>query len=340
MEQGGKLNSGPVTVLGAGSWGTTLAGLLADKGLDVTLWAREDEVCSSINSQHENTVFLPGVALPESLKASGSLKEALFGASLVVSVVPTQYLRAVLEEAREFVSPEVLVVSATKGIEISSLRTPSGIISEVLGPGGFGELAVLSGPSFAKEVAKKLPAAVTVASVSAEAAGKTQEIFSTSYFRVYTNTDVIGVEIGGALKNVVAIASGISDGLALGLNARAALITRGLAEITRLGVSLGSNPETFYGLSGLGDLVLTCTGALSRNYTVGVEIGKGEGLDEITGKMRMVAEGVKTAEAARELGHKNGVDMPITEAVCDIIHGKKSPKEAVGELMTRKLKGE
>lgn len=334
-----------IAVLGAGSWGTTIAGLLAGKGHDVTLWAREDEVARSINEDHENALFLPEVRLPENLRAASSLAEALGaagggGGGVVVSVVPTQYLRSVMDEARGLIAPGSLVISATKGLENGTLMLPSGIIREVLGPDGFGEIAVVSGPSFAREVARGLPAAVSAASDSAAAADRAQALLTQSYFRVYTNRDVTGVELGGALKNVVAIAAGISDGLELGLNARAALITRGLAEMTRLGVSLGADPMTFSGLSGMGDLVLTCTGALSRNYTVGVELVRGASIDEVTGSMRMVAEGVKTARSTHDLAARGAVEMPIAEAVYQVLYESKPPGDAVMDLMKRSVKGE
>lgn len=329
-----------VTVLGAGSWGTTIAGLIGEKGHAVRLWAREEEVMRAVRDRRENTMFLPGVRLPGNVECTNSVAEALDGSRFVVSVVPSQHVRAVFSEASGSITPEMLVVSASKGIEDSTHLTPSRVIADVVGSENLRGLAVISGPSFAKEVAGKLPTAVTTSSESAETAAEVQEVFSTRYFRVYTNRDTIGVELGGALKNVVAIASGISDGMGLGLNARAALITRGLAEITRLGVELGADPMTFSGLSGMGDLVLTCTGSLSRNYTVGRELGHGTPLKEVTGGMKMVAEGVKTANAAGELAKEKGVLMPITEAVCEVLHGGKAPGDAVYELMTRELREE
>ncbi len=328
-----------LTVLGAGSWGTTLADVLAQKS-KVTLWARSSALCKSILEKSENETYLPGIKLSGNIKPTSSLEEAVSGADLVVSVIPSHGVREIISGATPFISKSAIIVSATKGIEETTGLTPHGIIREFLPEGACRGIVVLSGPSFANEVIRKLPAAVCAASKSADAANIVQKAFSTGYFRVYTNSDVTGVELGGALKNVIAIASGISDGLGLGNNARAALITRGLAEITRLGVRMGANPLTFSGLSGLGDLVLTCTAALSRNYTVGLEIGKGRGLKEITGSMRMVAEGVKTSKAAKELAEKNGVEMPITEEVYNVLYKGKPPKSAVLELMTRELKGE
>jgi len=329
-----------LTVMGAGSWGTTLAWLLAGKGFGVTLWAREDEVRASIIERRENALFLPGVTLPGGITPTTSLKEAVEGARMVVSVVPSHGVREVFAEAAPHMAGGVLVVSATKGIEESSLLLPSAVLSEVLSGVPGMETAVISGPSFAKEVSRGLPAAVVAASASDEAALRVQEIFTAPSFRVYTSTDPLGVELGGAMKNVIAIASGISDGLSLGLNARAALITRGLAEIARLGRPLGARPETFYGLSGLGDLVLTCTGALSRNYTFGLEIGKGRSADEIASGVNTVAEGVRTSKAAASLARANSVEMPITEAVMDVLYNSRSPKEAVLALMARELKPE
>ncbi|MBZ0221069.1 MAG: NAD(P)-dependent glycerol-3-phosphate dehydrogenase [Candidatus Methylomirabilis sp.] len=330
---------GRITVLGAGSWGTTLAQVLALKGKKVSLWAREEEVRASIAERRENSMYLPGVELSSGITPFTSIKEALDGSDFVVSVIPSHGLRGVFTEARDFIADGSLIVSATKGIEEGSMMTPAGVISEALSGKPF-FFAVLSGPSFAKEVSRMLPAALSAASASIESARRVQEEFSTNYFRVYTNDDVTGVELGGALKNVVAIASGISDGLGLGHNARAALITRGLAEMARLGVKMGARRETFSGLSGLGDLVLTCTGPLSRNYSVGVSIGRGEAIGDITGRMLEVAEGVKTSRAARELASGNGVEMPITEAVYSVIYERKQPREAVLELMGRNLKGE
>lgn len=328
-----------IAVLGAGSWGTTLAQVLSDRGFHVTLWAREDEVREAIASRRVNELFLPGVVLSERIVPEASVARAVDGAGLVVSVIPSHGVRAVFAEAGPAMQDGAIVVSATKGIEEGTMLTPSGILGEVLA-GRKIAVSVLSGPSFAKEVSQRLPAAVCAASASIEAARKVQQAFSTEYFRVYTNADVTGVELGGALKNVIAIAAGISDGLGLGHNARAALITRGLAEMARLGAGMGARAETFSGLSGLGDLVLTCTGPLSRNYSVGVEVGKGASIGDVTGRMKMVAEGVKTCRGARELATSKGVEMPIAEAVFDVLYNGVPPKEAVLGLMTRELKGE
>lgn len=330
-----------ISVLGAGSWGTTLAALLSNKGFSVALWARSTSVATSINENRENRTYLPDVRLPGGLVATSNLEQALSGARVVLSAVPSLGVRAVFEKASALIPPDSLIVSASKGIEEDTCLTPTGIIRDVLGRDTDpARLVVISGPSFAREVSLRLPTAVCAASTSAESAARAQQVFSNPYFRVYTNTDVTGVELGGALKNVIAVASGISDGLQLGHNSRAALITRGLAEITRLGVKLGAAPMTFSGLSGLGDLVLTCTGALSRNYTLGRSIGEGRSLEEVTSRMRMVAEGVKTSRGARELARRSEVEMPITEAVYNVLYRSMPPEEAVCELMTRGLKDE
>jgi glycerol-3-phosphate dehydrogenase (NAD(P)+) len=295
-------------------------------------------VVEEIREHGVNGLFLPGITLSPNLRAEFSLTEAVSGAGLVLSVVPSHGVRAVFDGLRGAVPGGAVLVSASKGIEEESLLTPAAIIREVLG--GEREAAVLSGPSFAAEVAKGLPTAVSVAAPRAETARRVQEVFSTPVFRVYTSTDVVGVELGGALKNVMAIAAGISDGLGLGYNARAALITRGLAEMSRLGVALGARERTFSGLSGLGDLVLTCTGPLSRNYTVGLELGRGRTIEDIVSSMKTVAEGVKTSRAVLALAGREDVEMPIAKAVSSVIEGRRSPMDAVSELMGRELKEE
>ncbi len=327
-----------IAVIGGGSWGTTLADLLARKGHVVVLWAREAEVVKEICERRENGLFLPGTRLSENLTAETSLDKALEGADLVLSVVPSHGVRAVFEGIRGAVPPGATLVSASKGIEEGSLLTPAAIIRDVLGGGR--EVAVLSGPSFAAEVARGLPTAVSLAARKAETARFVQALFSTPSFRVYTSTDVIGVELGGALKNVMAIAAGISDGLGLGYNARAALITRGLAEMSRLGVALGARERTFSGLSGLGDLVLTCTGPLSRNYTVGLDLGRGRALEEIISAKKTVAEGVRTSRAVLALAGRAGVDMPIARAVVSVVEGRQRPSDVVSSLMGRELREE
>ena len=327
---------GYITVLGGGAWGTSIAKLLADKGYDTTIWVLEEEVARDINTKGENTVFLPGVQLPRTLKASTDLGAALPNTRFIVNVIPTQYTRSVIEKAVPHMVDNAIIVSASKGIENGTYMTVSTIIKSVTGR----DIAVLSGPSFAAEVTKGQPTAVTLACADSNTALMLQEIFNTDYFRVYTHDDVLGVELGAALKNVMAVASGISDGLKLGNSARAALITRGLAEMTRLGEKMGANKHTFAGLSGLGDLVLTCSSPLSRNYTVGFKLGKGQTLKEILASTRSVAEGVHTAKAAYELSLKQGVEMPIVHQIYKVIYEDKPAAEAVRDLMTRSLKAE
>jgi len=325
-----------IAVIGAGSWGTTLAVLLADKGYAVSLWVYEEDLAEDIKKKKVNNVYLPELTIPDSIKVSHRIEDVIRGAEHILNVVPTQYTRAVFKEALNHIPEDVQIISASKGIEKGTLLTVSGVLKELSGR----DIAVLSGPSFAKEVIKKLPTAVTIATNGRDTGSLLQEIFNTDYFRVYTHDDVLGVELGGALKNVIAIASGISDALNLGFNARAALITRGLAEITRLGVAMGAKDKTFGGLSGLGDLVLTCTGPLSRNYTVGYKLGQGHKLQEILLSMSMVAEGVSTVEAAFALSKKYNVEMPIVEQIYKVVNEGKAPSDAVKELMTRTLKSE
>ncbi len=329
-----------ICVLGAGSWGTTLANILAEKGFDISLWVREADLYQIIKRTRENTFFLPGIKLAQNIMPTNSVKEAVQDRAVIVCVVPSHGVRDVFIETVDILSKDAIVVSASKGLEQETLLTVSQVLKQTLPKVIHKNLSVLSGPTFAKEVSRKLPTAICVASNKKAAAEKVQQLFNTNSFRVYTNDDMIGVELGGILKNVIAIAAGISDGLGLGMNARAALITRGLAEISRLGVSMGADAATFAGLSGLGDLVLTCTGELSRNRSVGIMIGKGKKLPDILSEMKMVAEGVKTAEAAYGLAKKHGVEMPITEQVYRVLYENKSPKDAVMDLMTRRLKEE
>jgi glycerol-3-phosphate dehydrogenase (NAD(P)+) len=334
-----------IAVIGAGAWGTAIASVLGRRGThDVQLWAYEKEVVDAINEKHENSVFLAGSKLPASVKATSSLEEALTKAGIVVSVMPSHHTRRIFEQMAKFCWPQMCFVSATKGVENDSLLRMTEVISDVLQSKGARftpRIAALSGPSFAKEVAKGDPTAIAVASTDAELTALVQREFSDPTFRVYTNDDMVGVELGGALKNVIAIAAGVCDGLGLGHNTIAALITRGLAEITRLAVTCGAKPATMAGLAGMGDLVLTCTGGLSRNRTVGVELGKGRKLDDIIAGMHgMVAEGVLTTNAAVGLGKKYGVELPISEQMHAILHAGKPPKEAIRELMTRPGKGE
>lgn len=325
-----------ITVVGGGSWGTALAALLAKKDYDVTLWAHEKDLVDNMRTQGMNPWYLPDVPLPENIRFSCDFEECLPKARYVVCVVPTQFIRNVFQRALPFLREETVVISASKGIEKGSLKT----VSEILADMCTNRTAVISGPSFAKEVVQELPTAVTLATEDTEVAYQLQEVFNTDYFRVYTHSDMKGVEIGGALKNVIAIASGICDGLSLGFNARAALITRGIAEITRLGIKVGANPMTFSGLSGIGDLVLTCTGALSRNYTVGIKLGQGMKLSEIISSTSSVAEGVETSISAYELAEKHEVEMPIVDQIYHVLHKGKDPSSAVMELMNRSLKSE
>jgi glycerol-3-phosphate dehydrogenase (NAD(P)+) len=329
-----------IAVIGAGSWGTTLADLLAKKGHAVTLWAYEAELVQQMKVTRENNLFLPGIRLNDELTFTNDLEEAYRGCTMVLNVVPSQVLRAVLRNSIPFLPHGITIVSASKGIEVDTLAIISDIYAEVIPETLEMSFAALSGPSFAREVAQEMPTAVTVASEWEEVAHRVQEAFTTNFFRVYRNHDVIGVELGGAIKNVIAIAAGISDGLGFGSNTRAALITRGLAEMTRLGVAMGADTATFAGLAGMGDLVLTCTGDLSRNRSVGMQIGQGRQLSEILGEMRMVAEGVKTTESAYNLSHKLGVEMPIIDQMYQMLYRNKPAREAVLELMTRNLKAE
>lgn len=322
-----------ITVLGAGSWGTTLAAHLAKKGIDITLWMREEEIKDSIVTSRENTLFLPGFTLPKNIRPTNDLEASLDGAQMVVGVVPSHGMRGVFSKAAKCIPKETIVVNTSKGIEEETGLTGSGILREC----SLNRLVVLSGPTFAKEVATGLPCALSAASEDEKDAKTVQDVFSTPTFRVYTNTDILGVEFGGALKNVIAVAAGISDGLELGTNSRAALITRGLKEITGLGVHMGAMAETFYGLSGVGDLVLTCTGGLSRNRQVGERIGRGEKLKDIIDSMKMIAEGVKTSSATLKLARKAGVDMPITEEINKVLFDDKPPHRAVIDLMNREL---
>ncbi len=329
----------PVAVVGAGSWGTALALLLHRQGHEVRLWAFGEEVVRDIRARGENSGYLPDVPVPSSLFITSSLEEAIAGASVMVSVSPSQYVSGIMDTAAQYLDPEVQVISASKGIEIRTLRRMDEVYRDVLAADQMEQFTVLSGPSFAVEVAREVPTAVAVASRSADARARAQHLFQTDIFRVYTNDDVVGVELGGALKNVIALAAGVAAGLGFGQNTLAALITRGLAEMSRLGVALGAKRETFSGLAGLGDLVLTCMGELSRNRTVGYRLGRGESLDEILADMRAVAEGVHTTPAVQELALRAGVEMPIATEVQAILEGR-DPREAVQNLLQRDPKPE
>jgi glycerol-3-phosphate dehydrogenase (NAD(P)+) len=324
-------------VIGAGAWGTAIADRLARNGHAVRLWAREDDVIESINSQHINTHFLDGIPLAPNLIATGDMAHALDGAVLVVYAAPSHVLRAVVRAGALRVESSAVLAVATKGIERDTLALMTDVVEQELPSHA---TVAFSGPSFAAEVAQRQPTAVVAASRTPAAAALLQLASSAPAFRVYTTDDVIGVELGGALKNVMAVATGILEGLGMGFNPRAALITRGLAEMTRLGIALGAHSETFAGLAGLGDLVLTCTGSLSRNRAVGVAIGQGQTLEQALAGKDTVAEGVLNAQSARALAERAGVEMPIVEATHRILFDGQPPVEAIAELMRRELRAE
>jgi glycerol-3-phosphate dehydrogenase (NAD(P)+) len=327
-----------IAVIGAGSWGTTLAQLLAEKGQNVRLWVREPEVYAVLKRERLNHTFLPGVRLSSRLNFTQEYPEALNGAGLILMAVPSHGFRQVLRDLKPHWPQGAILASATKGMEIDSRLTMEGVVREEMGAEA--PYAVLAGPSFAREVAQKQPTAVTIASRQLEIAHSLQRIFSAPYFRVYTSHDVTGAELGGALKNIFAIGTGILTGMGLGDNPRAALITRGLAEMVRLGARLGANPMTLTGLAGLGDLILTCTGSQSRNFQVGVKLGQGVSLEQILSSTAMVAEGVKTSQAVYALAKRLGVEMPLVIATYKILYEGLAPKEAIKKLMARELKDE
>ena len=329
-----------VAVIGAGSWGTALANLLAIKGYDVRLWARTQRLAQRLACARENALYLPGVSLHPRLVPTADFAAAAEATTTFVSVVPSHAVRAVWSMLAPGLPVSALLISATKGIEIGSLCPMSQVLHTTLAARPGIAIAVLSGPTFAHEVSQGTPSVAVAAATSHAVAETVQQLLSTATFRVYTNTDVLGVELGGALKNVMAIAAGVCDGLQLGYNTRAALITRGLAEMTHLGVAMGARARTFAGLSGMGDLVLTCTGHLSRNYVVGMQLGQGKRLADILSQMHMVAEGVTTASAAVALGKRYQVEMPIAEKVYALLQGHITPHAAVTELMQRTLKHE
>jgi len=332
-----------IAVVGAGAWGTALAMALARKGGHaIQLWANECEVVGSVAKRRINEQFLPGFELPPPIRVTNDLAVALQGAEILLSVMPSQHCRPLFERMVPALRPETLVVSCTKGLESTTLLRMTEVITDVVRKSGWTpRVGALSGPSFAKEVARGDPTAVTVASTDGNLARAVQQALNSSRFRVYTNDDVIGVELGGALKNIIAIAAGVCDGLGLGHNSIAALITRGLAEITRLVIACGGRPDTMAGLAGLGDLVLTCTGDLSRNRSVGVELGRGRKLPDIISSMHgAVAEGVFTIKAAVGLARKKNVEMPITEQMFAILEQGKAPQQAIEELMTRAARSE
>lgn len=329
-----------VAVIGAGAWGTTLAKLLAEKSYSVSLWAYEPELAQAMAERRENLFYLPGVPLPEAIRPTSSLEGAAEGADLVILATPSHAFRSVSQGLAPSLSPQVILVSATKGLEAGTSMTMSQILKDVL-PGHFHRrISVLSGPSFAKEVCHRSLTAVVVASGEVDLAASVQKALSAPYFRVYLSLDVLGVEFGGAIKNVIAIAAGVVDGLGLGHNARAALITRGLAEMSRLGVAFGAKAQTFAGLAGMGDLFLTCTGDLSRNRRLGMELARGQRLEEVLASTREVAEGVNAARSVLELARRRGIEMPICEQVHAVLFNGKSSAQAAQELMARELRFE
>ncbi|WP_447969969.1 NAD(P)H-dependent glycerol-3-phosphate dehydrogenase [Nitrospira sp. M1] len=324
-----------ISVIGAGSWGTALARLLARKGFTVRLWAHEQEVAESIQTTQRNALYLPDFLLPDSLSATGSLAEAVHETDLLLLAVPSHAMHTILEQLRPHMTTPLPITIATKGIEEHSLHLMSNIVEAVLPQPWHTFVTILSGPSFAREVCQEKPTTILLAGHTADLVTQLQQVFLTSQFRVYAGHDMIGAQIGGAVKNVMAIASGIVDGLELGFNTRAALITRGLAEMIRLGTAMGADVSTLYGLSGLGDLVLTCTGSLSRNYTVGLKLGQGLPLDDILSHTSTVAEGIRTTRAAAGLAQRHNIEMPIVDGVYQVLFAHMDPRQAVANLMNR-----
>ena len=329
-----------IGVVGAGAWGTALAKVLAGKGERVTLWCHGADSFRQIVETSENRVYLPGILLPREIRITQSLVETAAHKRLIICALPSHVVREVLAQAASSIHPETMILCGTKGLEEDSLKTMGELLIDLLGAARKDRHAFLSGPTFAIEVARELPAAVTVAAGDEHVARSIQQILSTQSLRVYTSSDVVGVQMGGVVKNVIAIAAGISDGLSLGQNARAALITRGLAEVTRLAVRMGADPLTLAGLPGLGDLILTCAGDLSRNRAVGLQIARGKSLREITAATRAVAEGVRNTRSVRVLAGRLGVDMPIVEQMDQVLYAGKEPAQAVRDLMLRSLKPE
>lgn len=329
-----------IGVIGGGSWGTALAKLLAEIEHEVTLWFHNPEVERITAAKRENTTYLPGFRLPDGLKTTTNIEEAVAGSEVVLSVVPSHATRAVMAQAAPFLRDDTLLVSASKGVEEGTLKRMSEVLVDIAGYRRAGNAASLSGPSFAREVAAGMPTAVTLAAADMHIAERLQKTFLAPTFRVYASTDLIGVEVGGTVKNIIAIAAGVSDGLGFGSSTRAALITRGVAEIARLVQKVGGDPRTVSGLSGVGDLVLTCTGDLSRNRTVGLRLGRGEALKDILADMKMVAEGVKNSLTVCELARRAGVEMPIAEQIRQLLHEDKPARQVVGDLMSRQARPE
>jgi len=328
------------SVIGAGSWGSTFALHLGRNNIPTQLWIREKEVYREALRSRENKTFLPGFFFPETVSFHTDLASALQGTDIVFIVIPSKFCREIYREMVSFLSPGQITVSLTKGIEKDSLKRMSEVLDEMLPARIHPQIAALSGPSFAREVAGRHPTAAVIAAHDIQLAKQLQHLISNTYFRAYASDDIIGVELAGALKNVIAIATGICYGLEYGTNSVAALITRGIAEITRLGVKLGAKKETFAGLAGIGDLVLTCTGKLSRNRALGFDLGKGKSLEQVTSQMQMVAEGVTTTQSGLQLARKHQVEMPIIEQVYAILYENKAPRDALFDLMSRELKGE
>ena len=329
----------PTAVIGSGSFGTCLAMLVAPDN-DVRLWSRSAEIADAINREHRNPRYLSELEIPATVRGTTDLEEAVRGAELVICAVPSHGFRDVMTRVGPYLSRDAILVSAVKGLEFETGMTMSQVLADVLDPIHHPRITVLSGPSFAREIAQKKPTVVTIACNEETYAISVQATLSCPWFRCYSQTDTIGVELGGALKNVIAIAVGIGDGMEQGHNSRAALMTRGLAEITRLGVALGAKPTTFLGLAGMGDLLLTCTGDLSRNRRVGIALGKGQKLEDIIAELGEVAEGVQTTRAACRLGERLGVELPIAQTVREILDGTRSPEQAGESLMTRQLRSE
>ncbi|KAA0565877.1 NAD(P)H-dependent glycerol-3-phosphate dehydrogenase [Bacillus sp. CH30_1T] len=329
------MNQQPIAVIGTGSWGTALAMVLADNGLDVKIWGRSKETIDEINQYHRNERYIKNVELPENIVGHLDLKEALEGAETIILAVPTKAMREVLAQIQAVQEGALTIVHVSKGIEPESLLRISEIIEDSMKPDNLKDIVVLSGPSHAEEVSLCQPTTVVAASKNPDSSIMVQNMFTNHYFRVYTNTDIVGVEIGGALKNIIALAAGVADGLGYGDNAKAALVTRGLSEISRLGSKMGANPLTFSGLSGIGDLIVTCTSVHSRNWRAGNMLGKGMALEEVLDNMGMVVEGVRTTKAAKQLAEKLEVSMPIADALYDILFNGVQAKEAVDRLMQR-----
>ncbi len=332
--------AGKLAVIGAGGWGIALAKLLSDRKESVTLWCHGSDTFRELEEKRESATYLPGIFLPASVKVTRSLRETAAEACLIICAVPSHAVREVMKEVVPNIPAETVVLCGTKGLEEESLKTMGEVLAEIAGDGRTNRHAFISGPSFALEVARGLPTAITVAAYVDSVASEIQEALSTPNFRVYTSRDVIGVQMGGVIKNVIAIAAGISDGLGLGQNARAALITRGLAEMTRLAVRMGADPMTLAGLPGLGDMILTCAGDLSRNRKVGLQIAQGQTLQEIMAATRMVAEGVRNTRSVHSLAVRLGVEMPIVDQMYQVLYGGKKPAAAVRDLMQRSLKAE